>query len=404
MLLKISKVLVRKLRRIITAIDKLIYLIPSMHKYEEAELITRLLETGLPNAMNFDFEQLKKQTLNYLESVKVEGKKYNYKFSQSQEVGNLYSSVYALLILDLYGELKNLSADEVSQWVVYLDSFQEETDGLWHDDRLLNEHYADSDWWGARHLGIHMIAAYTALGKKPKYQIKYITKYYDLGYMKSWLDRNDWDGYFENENDVDNQIMNIGVALQYQRDYFDDKKAKLALEYLFNYLDSKKNKKTGMWGGCDVSDPKQLSRSIQFAYHLLMLYFYDNRRIECGEEILEYALQTQNRLGGFGVNLNSSACEDIDSIELILHLSDDENINARKALSRAFVWILSNQMNDGGFVFRQNQGMWYGHESLTANINESHLFATWFRTLSLVKLSVNLFPTSKYKAHDAPGY
>lgn len=404
MFYKITKRLKDKIKILLMRFDKLVYQIPTIHKHEENLLITNLLNVGLIGAIDFDYNKIKLETIQYIKSLKINDDVYSYKFSKSQNEGNVYSSVYAILLFDLYDEVKCLSAIEKKEWIAYFDSLQNENDGLWYDNNLINEHYEDSDWWGARHLAIHMLAAYTALGARPKYQIKYITKFYDLDYMKNWLDRNDWQGFFEHENDVDNQIMNIGVALQYQRDYFDDKKAQKALDYLFNYLDGKKNKKTGMWGACDINEPKQLSRSVQFAYHLLMLYFYDDRHVDDGEKIGKYALQTQNVFGGFGVELNSSACEDIDSIELVLHLLDNENVNVKRALNRAFAWILSNQMPDGGFVFRQNRYMWYGHEDLSAGVNESHMFATWFRTLCIAKLSTRLISNNKYRTHKAPAF
>jgi len=51
------------------------------------------------------------------------------------------------------------------------------------------------------------------------------------------------------------------------------------------------------------------------AYHFWILYFYDKRPIQYVEQAIDTILATQNKFGGFGVPLNSSACEDIDSID-----------------------------------------------------------------------------------------
>ena len=118
-----------------------------------------------------------------------------------------------------------------------------------------------------------------------------------------------------------------------------------------------------------------------------MPYFYDKREVLYKEKILNLTLKTQNKLGE---KLNSSACEDIDSVDLLIHLSDSHNIEVKQSLKKAFAWILSNQNSDGGFVFRRNEPMWYGHEIMTAKKNESHFLASWFRTLSLVKLTKEL--------------
>lgn len=398
------KVLKALLDIVIEKLDDIITLIPSRKRQRFDFLIDKLIEEGVSSAITFDYLKIKRETINYLTSLRISEHNIEYKFSHSQKHGNLYASVYALLTLDLYDDVKNFSTERRNQWLDYLNSFQNYKDGLWYDKRLINEHFADSDWWGARHLSIHMFAAYTALGSRPKYPITYIKKYYDLVYMQKWLDDIDWQSYFDHENDIDNQLMNVGVALQYQRDYFDDTDAAISLEFLIEYLDGKQNSETGLWVKCDLNDPAQLSRAVQFTYHILTLYFYENRQIKNNEKILQYALQTQNRLGGFGVSLNSSACEDIDSIELIVQLSKNSDEIPKKALSRAFVWILSNKMNTGGFIFRQQQGFWYGHDILSSKLNEGNVFATWFRTLSLAKLSGIVLPSKFYKKHKAPGY
>jgi hypothetical protein len=248
-----------------------------------------------------------------------------------------------------------------------------------------------------------MIAGYTALGSKPKYKISYVEKYYDKSYLYSWLGSFDWNGFFDHSNDVDNKIMNIAVIMQYNRDFFDDMEAREAMNNLYDYLDSKVNPLTGMWGKCDIKNPFEISRSVQFAYHLLMPYFYDKREVLYKEKILNLTLKTQNKLGGYGQKLNSSACEDIDSVDLLIHLSDSHNIEVKQSLKKAFAWILSNQNSDGGFVFRRNEPMWYGHEIMTAKINESHLFASWFRTMSIAKVS-NYLKYNYYKINKAPAF
>jgi len=159
-----------------------------------------------------------------------------------------------------------------------------------------------------------------------------------------------------------------------------------------------------MWGKCNIEDPYQLSRTVQFAYHILMAYFYDKREIKYKDRIVELTLRTQNKLGGYGVKLNSSACEDMDSIELLLHLGRKYDNRVQDSLKKALAWVLSNQNEDGGFVFRRNEPLWYGHTIMSSQKNESNMFATWFRTLSIAKI-VNYFENnSVYNIRKMPGY
>ncbi len=401
---KLSHIAYNSLKKILFIIDDKIFSIPTKNKNEYDYLIYKMVHLGIPSSINFDFEFIKKQTISFIENARVNKKFYKYKFSSSQKEENVYSSVYACLIYDMYGELDKFTDIQKKKWVDYFDSFQSPKDGLWYDPNLKNEHYDNSDWWGARHLAVHMIAGYAALNSKPKYKISYVEKYYDKSYLYSWLNSFDWNSFFDHKNDADNKIMNIASIMQYNRDFFEDIEANRAMNNLYDYLDTKINPKTGMWGKCDTKNKYQLSRCIQFAYHLLMPYFYDKREVIFKKKILYWTLKTQNKLGGFGEKLNSSACEDIDSVDLIIQLSDSYDKEVKQSLLKAFTWILSNRNIDGGFVFRLCEPMWYGHDILRAKKNESHFLATWFRTLSLLKLTKKLNINNDFNYTKIPGY
>jgi hypothetical protein len=53
------------------------------------------------------------------------------------------------------------------------------------------------------------------------------------------------------------------------------------------------------------------------------------------------------------------------------------------ALHKAIPWILTNMNEDGGFVFRRMGPFVYGHQLMSSKSDESAMFPTWFRTLSL---------------------
>ena len=65
--------------------------------------------------------------------------------------------------------------------------------------------------------------------------------------------------------------------------------------------------------------------------------------------------------------------------------------------------LAANQNDDGGYVFRRNEAMYYGHEQMNSGKNESAMFPTWFRTLTIAYLSNYLFE-SQFKLVKSPGF
>jgi len=369
-------------------------------------LLERITNHALHSYFDFSFEKIKDVTLSFVKSINVENTLYQYKYSKSCTTPNIYSSAYACLILSMYSKLNELTVSEKKSWVDYFDSFQNSGDGLFYDESLRNDIYDDTDWWGAKHLALHLINAYIALGAKPKYPFYYLEKYYDIEYLKDWLDQQDWFAKFPHDNDIDNKIMNIVTALQYQRDYWNDINAGRAIIFIQQYLLERINPDTGMWGYYNLDNKDDLSRMVQFAYHLLPMFFYDNIDINNKEIIIDLCLKTQNIAGGFGVKINSSACEDIDSIDILIRFSQLTSYKKEEidlALKRAFIWVLANQNKDGGFVFRRNEAFVYGHEQMSSGKNESAIFPTWFRTLSIAYLR-NHFGQSQFNLVKSPGY
>ena len=354
----------------------------------------------------FEFEDFKRDIIAFIRSNQVDETHYLYKYSASCKKTTLYASSYALMTLSLLGEIEKLSDVEKEEWRNYFDSFQNESDGLFYDPAVQNDIYDDTDWWGARHLALHMISAYTDLGYRPKYPFAFLKKYYEIAAIQEWLDKFDWQSASIGAEDVDNKIMNIGCLLQYQRDYWGDVEAAQAIEFLKKYLRRKINERTGMWGQFDADDRHQRSRMVQFAYHLLPIFFHDQDFDFNAGLIVTNVLNTQNKYGGYGVQLNSSACEDIDSIYLLIRLrflcEASQQTDIEVSLKKAFSWIFFNQMEDGGFVFRLFEGLKYGHQETSSVDGQGGMFPTWFRLLSIAYL-VNSRGSNSFVIKNSPG-
>lgn len=354
-----------------------------------------------------DFINLKKSINLYLNSLHCDNVCYMYKYSSNSTKPTLYASIYACMIHELFDNLQDLSDEEKWLWCQYLDSFQNERDGLFYDSVTNNDIYADSDWWGARHLTLHIILAYSALGFEPKYRFYFLDDYIGYGKINSWLNGYVWGSNEIGKSDIDNKIMNIGCLLQYERDRTGCEDLKRVVLELKLFLRSKINSTTGIWGGSDLSDPADRSRMVQFAYHLLPIFFYDKEYDFNMKSIADIVLKTQNPFGGYGVDPNSSACEDIDSIDLLIAASrnctPDYKVKIADSIKKGYSWILENQVSDGGFVFRLFEPFKYGHGETSSEQNIGALFPTWFRLLSIINAR-NFLHSNKMNYSRRPGY
>lgn len=343
-------------------------IVRNSHKYWKEASVTELLD-------------LRQKTLAYVESnhkSEINIGAYSYLPGGSPL---LYASCYAALVRDLYGDLDQLSDESRANWIAFIQGFQTE-DGLFRDPLIECAQAAEVDWWGWRHLTLHALMALTALGGVAQKHFRVLDPFRTLGKMLEWLESRNWK---QDAASVSNEIQNYGTMLQYARDFQDQYWCNDALDEMYHWLDQHQDSQTGYWG-YGFQTAWERSQGVQTGYHLWLLYLYDGHPIQYVERIIDSCLATQNKLGGFGVSLNSSACEDIDSIDPLVRLSlitDYRKDDIRKALQKALTWVLTNVNSDGGWVFRRGEDFRYGHDLMWARIHQSAMFPTWFRTLSL---------------------
>ena len=171
---------------------------------------------SLESTESWQLDQTAVSALQFLEARRhTSDNVFEYRYSAQSRKPTLYASVYACIVLSLLGRLRQVSETDRLAWSSYFDSFQSEEDGLFYDQEIMNEIYPDTDWWGARHLALQIISAYTALGMTPKYPFRFLQRYYDTNQLGAWLDESDWADSVGLTDDVDNKIMNIGCLLQY---------------------------------------------------------------------------------------------------------------------------------------------------------------------------------------------
>jgi hypothetical protein len=230
--------------------------------------------------------------------------------------------------------------------------------------------------------------ALCALEERVAGPILCIQRFRKPGQISDWLAKRNWKG---DATCVSNEIQNYGTMLQYARDFQSEAWCSKTLDEMYDWLDSHQDTATGCWGYPNRT-PRQRSYAVQTGYHFWCMYFYDNRPIALIEKIIDMCLATQNPLGGFGVRLNSSACEDIDSIDPLVRLclaSEYRKEEVLAALEKALPWVLTNHNPyDGGWVFRRMEPYTIvPHKAMWAGMDESFMAYTWFRSLSLAYLA-----------------
>jgi hypothetical protein len=298
----------------------------------------------------------------------------------------LYASVYGALLYGLLSKVDDLTVDDRQEWIDYINSFQCE-DGLYRDPLVENDIAERIDWWGWRHLSAHVVSALTALGGKTRCPFHFLSFLYIPGQAYRWISELPWN---ESPADVSNTVMNYGVLLQYERDVYSNEKASAALAELFEFLEKAICPETGLWGNAQPGDQQGHSYAVQTSYHFWNLYFYDQHPIPYITKAIDSCLATQNNYGGFKINYNSSACDDIDSIDPLCRfyfLTNYRHADIELCLMNALKWVSVNQMSDGGFVFRRFEQFKYGHELMDTKPEESSIFATWFRMLSIAYIN-----------------
>jgi len=315
-----------------------------------------------------------------------------YRYAAGCAAPTLYSSTYADMARHLLGDLQRLPAPERAAWVAHLQSHQDD-DGLFRDPVIFDQGWYKGDplWCGRPHLTCHVIAALTCLDAVAEKPIAWLDSWRESDALVRWLEARDWGARVAWTG---NEIMNVGVLLQYARDFQNDTRAGWAVAVLLDWLAAHHlNPATGVWGDVDVSDPIWRSHAVQAAYHWWPLFFYDGVRPPHLERAIDTVLATQNPRGGFGCGVHnsaepftSSACEDIDSIDPLcrmMQLTDHRRAEVEAALAKAADWVLTNQMADGGFVFMRNVAFEYGHAQMHSEAGQGAMFPTWFRLLSL---------------------
>ncbi|WP_304039868.1 hypothetical protein [Desulfovibrio piger] len=379
--------------------------------YKDQYILKQYLKKGYSQKNIFSFEILKETTLNYIESLRIGQQPWDYAYSYSSPYSSIYNSTYVLMLRSMFlGPTAGLTVSERKKFAEYFLDFQDKNSGYFIDRSLDDGVYIKQDnenylWWGYGHCLLHVLPCLMILGIQPKYKFNFLEKYYDLNFFDDFLHHLDFE---ERVHYTGNILMNIGVALQYDALITNSYYSQATLDFLKKFLLKKINSKN-IWGSLNKNTGLERSINIQAAYHFWPLFFYQHDDIPISNELFDYLIQSQNSLGGFGIDAyHSSACEDIDTIEPLARfyhqMSSQYQIKTKKTFFKALPWIFANQNKDGGFVFMRNRPLHYGHDHLSSKKNESAMFPTWFRILSLAHIMRTTGLRENFYFCNCPGF
>jgi hypothetical protein len=291
----------------------------------------------------------------------------------------MYATVASVLLVHLAGKV---GRDSIKDDLEAIRSSQS-TDGLFRDPAVDCPEAEVEDWWGWRHLTMHSLMALGLYGVVAKQEIKILEEFKNLNKLIDYLDTRNWTGRVDFTS---NELQNLAVMFQYARDFQGDTAAAQPINIICDYIESRQDPESGLFGG-PISSKEDLSRAVQAGYHFWLVLEYEGRAIGHPERAIDSILATQNVLGGYGLRLNSSVCDDIDSIDPLMRLSKRTNYRSEEvqaSLTKALASLLSNFNGDGGAGFRRHEAMHYGYtDKMWSGVNESNVFFTWFRMLAV---------------------
>ena len=294
----------------------------------------------------------------------------------------LYATVYALYTGEYLGHASDL-ADEV---VVFIQSCQSSETGLIAGPELNDFVHEAGSMHDLEHLTLHSTCSVLPFCQDHGIELRPIVaahKFCDLAYLELWLSERDLENaWFEGNN-----ILFVGQLLLYLRDVEKIPEASEALERWFKWLDEQMDPETSLWG---TNGSCSNAAAVYGGYHQLLLYWHEEHPIVNPAGLVDTVLDLQHLDGGFNPKGNGGACEDVDSVDILVNCYkryDYRRADIRFALRRCKTHILKTQNPDGGFPYNRDQPQSHmGIPGTEAEPNVSCAFPTWFRvhTLALI--------------------
>jgi len=319
----------------------------------------------------------------------------------------LLSTCFGVLLAEFCGDLPANPGgyDDVGDAI----AAQQEPDGFWRDPQmnpsdLAGKHTPEYLEWQQSYFALH---ALDAIGRRPKYPPAFARPFTDADRAVRWLRERDYVDFWYGSNEI-MWLMSFLAWMETEG----SAAAGRALDAMLDELDATQDPKTGFWG---TDRGATLLNGMAGAFHVYYFYFWRRRPVKHVEAIIDNTLALQQPDGLFHPGGGGGSCHDLDAVDILVKfslISSHRETDVARALERARRGLLTTRNPDGSFCERRWRPprSWKrrigealgldrllnrpnpakeplfrnaGWSRMECRMNESNIWATWFRPLAL---------------------
>lgn len=283
-------------------------------------------------------EPIAGSVIDWLETMKASPTEY--RMSEGAEA-TIFTSCFALFILDLFRETDNFTDEEKERWISHIQSCQDEKSGYFKPQTSLHKDQERS--W--HQLTCFCLSALGILDSEPRFPLRFLERWPTADEVRRYLSEQ---GCHEGKGGSGNKAMFLGIFLTYEYERTGEENYRSGIDAWFDSHDEHQNS-SGFWGNDRQS---RYIHGLQNGFHQFVVYFYWNRPLQRLERIIDVALLTQDRDGFFAPTPGGNGCYDYDAIHTLVmahRLSEYRRRDIEACLERAAAALRTNQNADGGF-------------------------------------------------------
>lgn len=265
------------------------------------------------------------------------------------------------------------------------------------------------------------VSALALLGAAPRHPLRFIAQWQSQAQLEAYLDRLPWHAPSTISG---NQAMFVGILLTYDGSFLEQRRSLEALDVWFDWHDRHSRPTSGFWNAGRMAD---WYIGMVGAAHQYVLYHFFDRQPPHLERAVDHVLAMQLPDGRFWPLIGSGSCYELDAVQILL-VGHKRLPHRREAIAqacrRAAQVVLASRNADGGFCWAKRR--WFDWRDMAAMltatpsrranlwllerqimghlrrrsekratvwargvhaVDESSLFDTWFRLLTLAKIA-----------------